>query len=140
MGLMKQRPETLKEMKEDFEKRGVDIAAVLHLPSHLADDFKIRMEQGGLGEMLINLPPRHKLLLMLKFLEQDWSEYADQDEIGFDPKSPLDFPTRPQDQVYYRLPLFYDHINRLELGTLDMDFVTLFWNRVGDYCFAGCRR
>ena len=97
------------------------------------------MGQGGLGEMFINLPPLHKLLLMLEFLEQDWSEYASRDEIGFDPNAPLDFPTRPQEQVYYAIPGFYDEINRLELGNRDMDFATLFWNRVGDYCFQGCR-
>lgn len=131
------RPKTIGELKTAFP----DITRVFDIPDHVADDVQVEMPQGSPERLVIKLPAVHKLLPMLAFLEQSWSDYVADYELGFEPEKPPAVPTRPSEGRFYEIPdFFFDYVDEVRSRKPDeIDFVKFFLNRVADYGPNGCR-
>lgn len=131
------RPGTVGALKAALGEHG----AVLEIPPHIGDDHRVEMAQGSPSTLVINLPPLHKLLPMLDFLGQGWSDYVTADVLGFDPDDPPRVPSVSSEGRFYELPVFFfEFVHEADKGKWsEIDYVSFFLNRVGDYCYNGCR-
>lgn len=125
------RPRTVGELRANFPLA----SAALYIPAHVADNNALDLVQGTPTTHHFDLPPLYKLLPMLEYLEESWSDYNVPDcDLGFDPATPPSIPTVPGG-THYKVPGLYEKIND---GTL-VDIKEIFLHRVGDYSFNGCR-
>ena len=121
------RPRTVGELRRKFPMA----CFALNIPDG-SENQTLRFAQGDESEHVINLPPRYKLLPMLKRLGVRWEDLVPEEER--DPN----LPASSEGGSYgykdgrYAMPEFYDYLRTLS----DAD---LFFNRVGDYSYAGCR-
>lgn len=130
LSLPDRRPSTIGELKTNFP----GAAAAMSFPAHVQDTDAIDFSQGTKDRHNISLPPLHKLLPMLEYLEQTPMDYVDTADLGFDAADPPSIPTKPGVDEY-KAPAFYQDF----VDGLPFDPIEYFLNRVGDYSYNGCR-
>ncbi|MDU9004493.1 hypothetical protein [Sedimentitalea todarodis] len=130
------RPTTVAKMREKYPRA----FEAMEFPAHVGGDVRLNMVQGEINEIVVNLPPLHKLLPMLRYLEDNPESFANPGDFSFDINNPPQVPEVPGAE-HYQIPRFFEEFidDRRQNGDDAVDYKQFFLKQVADYSIRHCR-